>query len=228
MKKIILVLFLFLSCYFIYKWTIDDKIYYLTIGDYLSIGNNEYDTNGYSNYVKKYLENKDKLEGYNNNWTNKDYRITDLLRIIKYNETIEIDNQVISLNQLLKKADLITVSVGMNELYYKISLNIDNIYTYLDEMLQDMDELLGYIDLFNHHDVFVLGYYNVTDTNNDIFHYLNFKLEQLVLSYDYEYINLEEIFTKNPNYLIKDTNFIPNIEGYEEISKKIVEKLRKY
>ena len=57
MKKILLVLTLFLSCYFIYSFTNDKKISYLTIGDSLSKGTSEYGTSskGYSEQLKEYL-----------------------------------------------------------------------------------------------------------------------------------------------------------------------------
>ena len=42
MKKIILVLIIFIACYFIYNLTIDKKVSYLTLGDILSKGTNEY------------------------------------------------------------------------------------------------------------------------------------------------------------------------------------------
>ena len=60
MKKIIFILILFLSCYFIYNLTIDSKINYLTIGDSLSSGINIYGIKqyGYSDYVKDYLKEK--------------------------------------------------------------------------------------------------------------------------------------------------------------------------
>ena len=67
MKKIILILILFLSCYFIYNRTIDEKLYYLTIGDFLSKGINENGalTYGYNRYVLDYLSHNNKLKDYN-------------------------------------------------------------------------------------------------------------------------------------------------------------------
>ena len=60
MKKIILVLIIFIACYFIYNLTIDKKVSYLTLGDILSKGTNEYgvSNNGYSNYIRDYLKDK--------------------------------------------------------------------------------------------------------------------------------------------------------------------------
>ena len=118
MKKIILVLIIFIACYFIYNLTIDKKVSYLTLGDILSKGTNEYgvSNNGYSNYIRDYLKDKGMLKEYNNTFTSNDYRILDIIRILSYNE--KKDNY--SLNRLIKESDIITVSLGMSEIYSKI------------------------------------------------------------------------------------------------------------
>ena len=44
----------------------DDKIYYISLGDELSLGinPNNYKSKGYSDYIKEYLENNKKLRFY--------------------------------------------------------------------------------------------------------------------------------------------------------------------
>ena len=158
MKKIIFILILFLSCYFIYNLTKDNKINYLTIGDSISSGQSSYGVKryGYSFYVKDYLKDLNKLKSFNDSFTSSDYRITDLLRIIEYNEIKNINGIEISLNQLIKKADVITLSIGMNELYYKLKMNNENIYNYMNELIYDMEELLHHINKFNHKKVIII------------------------------------------------------------------------
>ena len=224
MKKVLLILILFLSCYFIYNKTSDNKVYYLTIGDSLSRGTNEYGivTYGYNEYVKDYLEENNKLEGFNKTFTDNDYRIIDIIKILEYNEVK--DNS--SLNRLIKKSDIITISLGMNEIYYKLEKNNQNIYTYIDNMIKTYDKLLNYINKFHHEKVFVLGYYNVTGKADDIFTYANHKLEELCKKYNYTYVALSNILTNNPNYFEKKGSFAPNNAGYEKISQIIVENLK--
>lgn len=224
MKKVLLILILFLSCYFIYNKTIDKKIYYLTIGDSLSKGINEYGvvSYGYNGYVKDYLYQEKKLEKYNQTFTNSDYRITDILKMLEYNETK--DNQ--TLNRLIKKADIITISLGMNELYYKLDNNNQKIYTYIDTMMSDLDKIFNYIDIFKHEKVFILGYYNITGNNQDIFNYANYKLKELSEKRNFIYIDLSKVFDNNPSYFSKSNNYIPNSKGYEKISQIIVENLK--
>ena len=62
MKKILLILFLFLSCYIIYAKTYDDKKFYLAVGDGI--------TAGYNDIIINYLDNLDILKEYNNSFIN--------------------------------------------------------------------------------------------------------------------------------------------------------------
>ena len=223
MKKVFLVLILFLSCYFIYNITIDKKIFYLTIGDFLSKGTNEYGSSsyGYNNFVKDYLEKDNKLKIYNQVFTDNDYQINDILKFIEYNES----KNEYTLNRLIKEADIITISLGMNEIYYKLERNNQNIYTYIDNMMSNYQKILEYINKFHHQKVFILGYYNTLGSSNDVFDYANYKLQKLCNEYKFIYLNLSKIFDNNPNYLVKLPNFVPNIDGYEKISQLIVENL---
>lgn len=229
MKKILFILILFLSCYIIYNLTTDNKINYLTIGDFLSEGLNVYGIKqyGYSDYVKDYFEYSDRLKSYDNSFVEGDYRITDLIRMIKYNETKNVNGREVSINQLLKQADIITLSIGMNDLYYKLNINNDNVYNYMNGLLNDMEKLLGYINRFNHKKVFILGYYNV-GVEQDSINYINTKLKYIVTNEGFEYVDLANFFDNNPNYFDNSDSFIPNNEGYLKISKIIIEKLKNY
>ena len=224
MNKVFLILILFLSCYFIYNKTVDNKVYYLTIGDSLSKGTNEYGvvSYGYNDYVKDYLEENNLLKDYNKTFKNNDYRIIDVIKTLEYNE--KKDNY--SLNRLIKQADIITISLGMNELYYKIEKGGSGIYTYIDNMISNYNKILTYINKFHHNKVFVLGYYNTMGHSNDIFSYANHKLKEICETHGFIYVDLSNIFTNNPIYFSNSEKFIPNNKGYEKISQIIVEKLK--
>ena len=212
MKKIILILFLFLSCYLIYNLTEDKNLSYLVIGD--TIADNPY------------IENT--VKEYNNNYINEEYRIIDLINILKYNQEITINKNKVSIHRLLKNADILIISIGVNDIYYKLNSDTKNIYTYLNDMVNNMKVLLSQIDKYNYEKVLVLGYYNNKNENNDIFTYLNYKMKAVIQDYNYEYIELNNILQNNPNFYQKNTNFYLNKEGYNEINKIIVEKLKKY
>lgn len=225
MKKVFLILTLFLSCYFIYTKTEGDKKNYLVIGDSLSKGINEYGvaSYGYSDFIKDYLENKKILKNYNKTYTDVNYKVSDIVKILEYNES----KNNISLNRLIKEADIITISLGIDEIYYKINKNNQNIYTYIDNMIIDYNKILNYISKFHHDKVYILGYYNTTKNNIDIFNYANYKLEVLTKKYNYTYIDLAKILDNNPTYISQiSNNYMPNIRGYEKISQIIVENLK--
>ena len=212
MKKIILILFLFLSCYLIYNLTEDKQDSYLVIGDLVA--------------DNPYLKNNNSK--YNNTYINENYRIIDLLNTIKYNQEIKVNDKSISIHRLLKNSDILIISIGMNDIYYKLNSDIKNIYTYINDMVNNMDLLLSEINSYNYQKVFVLGYYNITNKHNDIFTYLNYKMKKITNEYNYEYIELNNILGNNQNFYQKSNNFNLNDQGYNEINKIIVEKLKKY
>lgn len=229
MKKAILILCICISCYFIYNLTEDNTLYYLNIGDGIAMGINDNNalSEGYSIKLKNYLEKTNHLEDYNDSFTNKDYRITDVLRSIKYHDKIVINDNEATINELLKKADIITISLGMNELYYKLLLNNDNIYSYVDAMMEDMKLLLKEVDRYNHKKVFVLGYYNTLDTNNDIFTYVNYSLKDIVEQQGFDFISVDNVVDNN-NKFIEKGNFYLNNDGYDKIFEIIVDKIKNY
>ena len=222
MKKIIFTIILFLSCYLIYTLTNNNNLNYVTLGDSLSKGVTPYFANGYgySNYIVDYLKKNNKLNSYNDDFTGVDYRITDLINLININ--YETNNQTI--NQAINSADIITISVGMQELYYKINTNDTNIYTYIDKMLEDTEELFTLIRKNNNKKIYMLGYYNTKNTNQDLFNYANIKLKEICQKNKITYIDTQSIFYKNTTYFENPNSFNPNLQGYYKIYEKIIEK----
>ena len=223
MKKIIFTIILFLSCYLIYTLTNNNNLNYVTLGDSLSKGVTPYFANGYgySNYIVDYLKKNNKLNSYNDDFTGVDYRITDLINLININ--YETNNQTI--NQAIHSADIITISVGMQELYYKINTNDTNIYTYIDKMLEDTEELFTLIRKNNNKKIYMLGYYNTKNTNQDLFNYANIKLKEICQKNKITYIDTQSIFYKNTTYFENPNSFNPNLQGYYKIYEKIIEKI---
>ena len=225
MKKVFLILTLFLSCYFVYTKTEGNKKNYLVIGDSLSKGINEYGvaSYGYSDFTKDFLEESQLLKSYNNSFANIDYKVSDIVTILEYNKS----KNGITLNRLIKEANIITMSIGIQEIYYKIEKNNQNIYTYIDTMINNYNKILNYINKFHHDKVYVLGYYSISNNNSDIINYANYKLSTLVKKYNYIYIDLSKILDNNPTYISQiNNNYLPNIKGYQKISQIIVENLK--
>lgn len=216
MKKIIYLLFLFLfifMCYLIYELTDNDNLTCLVIGD--SIADNIY------------LRENKKINNYNNQFINKDHRMIDLLHIIKYNEEINYQNNTISIHQLLKQSDIVIISIGMNDIYAKLEDDPKNMYTYLNEMVNNMELILDEISRYKNTKIIVLGYYNIFDKKNDLFIYINYKIKRITEKHDYIYIDTNKNLNNNQKYLLKNNQFYLNDHGYQKINELIVEKLEK-
>ena len=214
MKKIILLLFLFcllFACYYIYKVTEDSEIDVVLIGD--SIIDNPYLDNTF--VINKYF-------------VDRDYRINDIVNIIKYNQELNIDSKDVSIHQLLKKSDIVFISIGMNDLYYKLNDDIKEIYTYLNDMINSYEIIFKEIDRYDNIDVYVLGYYNISNQYNDIFTYINYKLKMKTKEYGYKYLDLGNLLNNKKEFYIKIDNFYLNGNGYSKIYELIVENLKKY
>ena len=108
----------------IFLITKDKKIYYLSLGDSLAVGRMPHNEIGksYGDYVRDYLEDKEVLEFYTKSFSKSGYRSIDMLNDLKENKEITVEDKKISIKHALIKADLVTVSVGMNDLFYKLNM----------------------------------------------------------------------------------------------------------
>lgn len=203
MKKLIVCFLIMLLVFFMYFKLKDNKIYYLSIGDGIGKGTN---TNyGYSNYINDYLDELGVLEKYIN-ISNDNNRVIDLINDIKDNKVY--DNK--TTQNLLIKADLITISIGYNDLISKIDK-----YNNIDSYLNDLENLYKLIRTYSKETIIMIGYYNILDSkyDNNISN-INNKVKELCDKYNIIFINNEDL----KPYL---NNNYPTIEGYHLIFNKI-------
>jgi len=215
MKKIIFTILVFLITFLIYFFNRSEKTYYLSLGDYLSYGINNFNTvnNSYSNNIKEYY--KENLKNYVNYSTYDDYRVMDLINDINYNKTVKYDKKEYKLQNLLIKANLITLSIGMNDLIYKSKFET-NLYEYTDDLINDIEKLLVLIRKYNKDDIYLLGFYNVIH-NDSLIEFANKRLEIICKKNKIKFVNIEEL-----NKYIIDRVY-PTNDGYEYITNKILQ-----
>lgn len=231
MKKIFIIGTVIASILIIYLTTIDRKIYYLALGD--NITTSELENNaGYSNYINDYLEYYDKLEVYVNEFSKDNYRITDIISDINNNKKIKIRDKDKTLKNALIKADLLTVSVGINDITSKINAqNINNINNYqklyndVDEITSDLEELLVLLKEYCKEDIFLIGIYYPYQTENpdlqNVFVYLNTRFKEIANVYQIQYIDIYELFSENTSYVSESTIY-PSKAGLEAISSQVI------
>jgi lysophospholipase L1-like esterase len=208
MKKIIFSIIVFIIVFLIYYSNITDKIYYFSVGDYLSLGINNLNKieNNYSENIKK---NK-KVSKYIN-YSKTDYRLMDLINDINYNKKIKYNNKTYNMQNILVKANYITISIGMNDIVYKKSIT----YEYVDELLKDIENLFILIRKYNKDKIDFLGYYNLIN-NNDLIEYTNKRLKKLCDKNNINYIDISLL-----NKYITSCCY-PNNLGYQYITDQIL------
>ncbi len=219
--------------------TKDRKIYYLSLGDSLAAGQTPYNTisDSYGDYVAQYLMDKEVLEFYTKGYSKSGYRSVDMLNDLKANKEIEVDGKKITIKNALIKADLVTVSVGANDLFYKLNVGrefdleqFDDIYTYVDEAIIDVDKYLYELRKACKEQIMVLGFYNpftnfsssLANTVEPVIEYANTRMESIVKKYDMTFVDIHNTFLANDNYLPSKMEIHPTKDGYRAISKHII------
>lgn len=193
MKKIIITIAITLTVLYIYQIFKDDKIYYVNIGDNLLTDKS------YADFIVKEFDVE--LEEYNSSFTNQKYQTTDLINA--FEDNLKIDNKTIK--NLVIKADIVTISVGNNDIDRK---NLTK--EYIDEVISDIDILLKLVKKWCKEKVVLIG------LNNE---YANLKLKNKAKEYNFIYIDIYSYSS-----LYKDEDKI-NILGHKHISEEIIDKL---
>lgn len=237
MKKILCLLIICLLVYTIYYFNHTDKITYISIGDSLSVGiDSNGNTNyGYSNYLANYLKDKDLLKSYNNYFSTSGTRIIDLKNKLETNWTIKKDGKSLSLKKCLREAELVTLSVGMDDILTELTLstvsveNLSNkeITTIVDKTVNELDSLFKELRKYAKEDIIFIGFYNPLEeetlTAERLYTYLITKTKNLCKTYDIEYLDIYNLFKKNKDYIDNPTNIYPTTEAYQMIATKIIE-----
>ncbi len=229
--KLLILIVLSLSVYFVYKSHDSNMINYVSLGDGFAKGMNSYQqpSYGYSDYLKNYLDSKYKLESYNDSFSYQDMMTRDIKKDIIINTH---DNNHNSIKFILREANLLTISVGINDFIYEIDVNKpltdykkEKIVTKIvDNFAADIKEIKKYYK----NDIYVIGYYNFYPQNSverNLFNKLNIAYKEYCEKNELIYVDNNNINKSLSNYLENPESFYPNVNGYEAIYKNILKKL---
>lgn len=216
----------------------DKKVYYLALGDSLAKGEgpNGKHVKGYTKGVKEYLKKQNILETYIDKFTQNGQRTTDLINEIENNKKIKTKDKEITIQNALIKADLVTISIGANDILNKINvenvIDYNQIYNYIDDLDKDLDKLLKLMRQYCKEDILLIGYYNPYPYLNDkktsdLFDYLNKKYKNTANKYNVTYVEIDDIFKENPNFLPNENDIHPSEEAYKAISDIIISTINK-
>lgn len=237
-KKIIKIISLVIIClivFSIYTLFKTEKLNYIALGDSLAEGINPYGEESYSytDFLKEELEDSHKLSYYTKEYTKSGYTTEDLTNEINNNANLKKD---------LRESDLVTVSIGANDLLGSIKLkdiNINNILelkSKVTEILPNLEECIKNVRKYAKEDVIIVGYYNpipfLFNTSgsdiDELFAYIDDEYQKIAKKYDCSYISIYQLFKENTDFLPNPNDIHPNLDGYEAISDEIIKKIGLY
>ncbi|MBE6157656.1 MAG: hypothetical protein E7160_02560 [Firmicutes bacterium] len=228
-KKALLLLIIISSVFTIYKTNNKNNISYISIGDGYSKGiDSYYQINyGYSDYLRDHLKKNNILNKYNKSFTDKNASIDSLYKDIVINRKVKDNN----FKQTLRESEILTMSIGINDLIYRLALTEDMDEYKLNRIITDIDKslniLIKEIRKYYQKDIYIIGYYKPNTSN----YYLLKGIDKLNELYKNNknviYIYSENINNNPLKYLSNPSNNYPNSIGYKEISTEIVEKITK-
>ena len=214
----------------IYVYGKSNKLYYVTLGDSLSAGLNSYGKveYGYNDYIKDYLTNKNHLSYYKN-YAKSGYETINIIEDINNNLNLKKD---------LRESDLVTISIGANDLLNKIdfkNFEIDRILELKNQVkniVPNLDKCIKEIRKYAKEKIIIIGYYNpipfLFNTNekdlDDLFAYIDDEYIKLAKKYGCTYHSFYQSFKKHNNYLPNPSDIHPNFEGYKDIANRIIKK----
>ena len=231
MKKLIIPILIIIIVFLIYQLNSNNLINYMAIGDSVDIGINSYGnkTYGYNDYLKTYLENNDLLYSYNNFFFLFNYTIEELINDIDTNKNILYNDKTYNIKKELRESDLLTISIGMDELVKILSKSkeFNNIKSDLDIFIQNMDILLKKITELSKSKIILIGYYNPTNTYNKnidkIFEYINNEYMKLSKKYNILYVDIYNVIKSDKTFLPNKIDYHVTSKGYLKITKEIIE-----
>jgi len=219
--KLIILIILSSSVYFIYRGTKNSVINITNIGDSLALGINSYDIkeSSYIDFYNEALQSKNIKTYINNDYSKSDLTIEKLLELIKNTP---------KLKKVLLETDILIVAVGYNDLTYKLTIADNMNKEKLDKIIKEIS--LSYTDMLNEikkyykNDVIVIGQYN----SNKEDYYLSLGIrklnEAISTNEDIEFIDTYYLLSNKEKYFPNPKINFPNNLGYKEISNKIIEK----
>lgn len=217
--KLIILVVLSLSVYFIYNFTKDSKTNILILGDGLCEGINSYGNKEYS-YIDYYLIDISKSVKLQKNCS-KDMSLDKMLNLIQNKSQIKKE---------LKESHYLIVNLGYNDLLYKMSivenLNIYKMNYIIDTIKQEYDDLITEINKYYDNEIIVVGYFKAINNiyiNAGIVEINEYLKNNKRITYvdTYKLLNSREKYFSNPN------SYYPNPKGYMTIANKIKKKLEK-
>ena len=206
---------------FIYFHTTEDTLTVLALGDGISTGMTIYHVEGYdyNEYLTEALNEENNLGNFYRYFNEVDETAHNL--VTKINNNITSIDKKIQLKQAIKEADIITISLGMDELNNYAKKNTLG-STKINGFLNKYEEVINILRRLNDKKIYSIGLYKSQLINQAKITKINEELKKIAEKYKIEFINIEEI-TEHKDFFLQKNNYYVNYKGQEFIYNKIKE-----
>lgn len=229
-KLIILLLVVFII-FLIYKDNHNHYFNYTSLGDGFALGINSYGEidYSYSDFIKDEFLTDKRLKLYTKDFSKKDQSIEHLYESITTNEKITIDSLEINLKQTLRESNLITMTIGLNDLIYHIAITPEmseyQLKLILEDIQDNFNKLINEIKKYYPGKIYIIGYPDIPIENK----YIKEGIKKLNTIYE----NTKQITYISTTEVIMTTDFLnpkniyPSKKGYKKIADKVLQELAK-
>lgn len=219
-RKLITLILLSGSVYFIYNLTNNKTIIINSYGDNFQLGIDSYnkESKNYLDYYKEYLKEQRKKVVLEKEI---DPYLSIKTLINKIDKELRIKKQLMNSNYLI-------LSIGYNDLVSALSLeenlNVKDYNKIITNISINYKELITKLKKYHKQEIIVIGYYKTTKDD----YYLNKGIRDLnnILksNKDIIYIDTYTLLNDREKYFPNPTNNHPNQKAYELIATKIIRK----
>ncbi|MDV6377264.1 S-layer homology domain-containing protein [Sporosarcina sp. GW1-11] len=228
------------------------SINYLALGDSLAAGvtpTNELGK-GYADFLAEKLAGEELLQTSNKGFSYPGYKTDDILKDLELNVTKPVlgmghQDQTATIQQSIKESNLITLSIGANDVLSKVKFDEKGTPLFKPEEIQssmmsvgmNIQKILGKIYQLNPKaQVYVMGYYNpfptlsadVQPTIGQLVNSLNAAIKSGLTGTPAHFVSTAELIAKNfPVYLPNPQNIHLSEAGYKVVMNAFNESLMK-
>lgn len=200
--------------------TNDNRKNIVAIGDGLSQGITSFKMIGvsYNDYLEEYYHKKNCLKNYNRDFSWQYLTIAELNNKLDKNEKGQ--KSQICFKQILAKADVIILNIGMDELVGCIQRNSLNEKT-IDNYLNNYYAFLKKIRYFYNRDIIGISLYPAYNISNNTIYEINKNLQKILGEVNGKFIDITAL-ALNSNYYADLNSYYMNNLGHKAIYNLLV------
>ncbi len=227
--KLIVFIITCILVYLIYASNYNIKnINYVALGDGYAKGVNSYGEKSYSysDYLKDEINSNNQLSSYYN-YGEEDIMIRDLYNMILINEQTSKN-----IKQALRDADILTISIGLNDLIYRKNIYISDIENsdenIIKNIMMDLEKLMNEINKYYKQKIYLIGYYNFYPqdaVDKKLLDMLNENYKEYSKRKNIIYIDNSNMNNNLSMYLDNPNSYYPNVSGYKKMYSNLYMKI---